>query len=155
MTRFLAIDFGERRIGLAVSATDRLCLPLTTLSRRNDREAVAEILATAEREEAEHLVVGEPLNVDGSSGPAARRARSFAGRLGRAGDLPVSLHQETLTTVAARERLREAGVDLRREPERLDAVSAQLLLEDFLEHRSRFPAADSGLGDSRTAQRIK
>jgi putative Holliday junction resolvase len=136
VSRILAIDFGERRIGLAVSVAGGLCLPLATLHRRNDRDAVADILAVAEQEEIGHLVVGEPLGVDGSRGDAAERARSFAERLGRASRLPVSLHPETLTTVAARERLRAAGVDLRRSPERLDEVAAQVLLEDFLAHRS-------------------
>lgn len=135
MTRFLAIDFGERRIGLAVSAAGDLSLPLETLLRRSDREAVADILAAAAQEEIGHFVVGEPIGIDGTRGPSARRAQRFAALLERASGLPVSLHPETLTTVAARERLRAAGLDPRRAPERLDAVAAQVLLEDFLSHR--------------------
>jgi putative Holliday junction resolvase len=146
MTRFLAIDFGERRIGVAVSASGRIALPLETLLRRNDRDAVAQILAAAEREEAGHLVVGEPVNVDGSRGAPAERAKRFAALLGRASGLPVSLHPETLTTVTARERLRDAGVDLRRSPERLDAVSAQVLLEDFLAHHDEAVQRTRGEG---------
>ena len=135
MTRFLAIDFGERRIGLAVSAPGDLSLPLRTLQRRSDREAVADILAAAAQEGIGHFVVGEPIGIDGTRGRSARRAQGFAALLERASGLPVSLHPETLTTVTARERLRAAGLDPRRAPERLDAVAAQVLLEDFLSHR--------------------
>jgi putative holliday junction resolvase len=132
MTRFLGIDFGERRIGLAVSAEGELVLPLCTVERRSDREAIERIAGIARDESVERLVVGEPLRVDGTRGAAADRARAFAARLERLSGLPVTLHPETLTTVAARERLREAGVDLRRFPGRLDAVAAQVLLEDYL-----------------------
>ncbi|HVS14425.1 MAG TPA: Holliday junction resolvase RuvX [Thermoanaerobaculia bacterium] len=145
MTRLLGIDFGERRIGLAVSTED-VVLPLRTLERRNDREAVETIVGVAREQSASRLVVGEPLRVDGTRGAAAERARSFAARLERRSGLPVSLHPETLTTVAARERLRDAGVDLRRFPERLDAVAAQVLLEDFL--RTGAPERAAGAGTS-------
>lgn len=132
--RTLGIDFGERRIGLAISDEEgRVAVPLGTVRRTSDRAAIAELLAILEREGAAAVVVGEPVNVDGSRGPAAERARSFAARLGRRSGLPWSLVNESLTTVEAAERLRAAGVDLRREPERLDAVAAQILLQEALD----------------------
>ena len=132
--RTLGIDFGERRIGLAISDEEgRVAVPLGTLRRTSDRAAIAELLAILEREGAAALVVGEPVNVDGSRGPAAERARSFAARLGRRSGLPWSLVNESLTTVEAAERLRAAGVDVRRDPERLDAVAAQILLQEALD----------------------
>lgn len=132
--RTLGIDFGERRIGLAISDEEgRVAVPLGTLHRTSDRVAIAELLAILEREGAAALVVGEPVNVDGSRGPAAERARSFAARLGRRSGLPWSLINESLTTVEAAERLRAAGVDVRRDPERLDAVAAQILLQEALD----------------------
>jgi putative Holliday junction resolvase len=148
MTRLLAIDFGERRIGLALSADGELVLPLQTLHRRTDREAVAQIVEAGRTEAVDGFVVGEPVLVDGSRGEAAQRTRSFAARLERASGLPVTLHPETLTTVAARERLRSTGVDLRRHPGRLDEVAAQILLEDYLRAQapSRTPTAGEPLG---------
>jgi putative holliday junction resolvase len=131
--RALAVDFGEKRIGLAISdPSGRLALPLTTLERRSDRTAVAQIAEIAGREGVGRLVVGEPVSIDGSRGEAALRARRFGEKLAARTGLPLLFVGEALTTVAAAERLRAAGVDLRRDPGRLDAVAAQILLEEGL-----------------------
>jgi putative pre-16S rRNA nuclease len=143
MARTLGIDFGERRIGLAISDEEgRVAVPLSTLRRTSDRAAIAELLAIAAREGVGALVVGEPVNLDGSRGPAAERARSFAARLGRKSGLPWSLVNESLTTVEAAERLRAAGVDPRREPGRLDALAAQILLQEALDHEQAAALAE-------------
>ena len=77
--RTLGIDFGERRIGIAISDPGgTFALPLTTLTRRDDESAAAEIAALAREEAVVRIVVGEPLRSDGSAGSAAHRARSFA-----------------------------------------------------------------------------
>jgi putative Holliday junction resolvase len=135
--RALGIDFGERRIGLAISDPEgRMAVPLATFERQNDRSAVRHICELVRREGVEMLVVGEPRNLDGSRGPAAERAAAFARRLATAASLPLTLVDEALTSVEATERLTAAGVDVRREPERVDAVAAQILLQDALdEHR--------------------
>jgi putative Holliday junction resolvase len=134
--RVLAVDFGERRIGLAISDdAGVLAVPLETLERRSDRQAVEAIAALAARETVREIVVGEPRNVDGSLGPAAERCRAFAARLAEHTGIAVTLCDETLTTVEAAERLRAAGIDPRREPRRLDAVAAQILLEEVLARR--------------------
>ena len=136
--RSLAIDFGERRIGLAISdPAGAFALPLATLARANDADAVRDIAAIAAREEVDELIVGEPRNLDGTLGPAAERCRRFAERLGAATGLPIAMTDETLTTVEATARLRAAGVDPRRHPERLDAAAAQVLLEEVLARRAR------------------
>jgi len=136
--RSLGIDFGEKRIGLAISEGE-LAVPLCTLRRLDDRSALEEIAAVARREGVGLLVVGEPQGLDGSRGPAAERARRFAARLGTLTGLPVELVNESLTSVEAAERLRAAGVDPRRHPEKVDAVAAQILLQEAL---------DRGLGPS-------
>lgn len=132
--RSLGIDFGERRIGLAISDPEgRLAVPLTTLERRNDRSAVRAIEEIARREGVGRLVLGEPVGLDGQRGEAAERVRRFGDRLAGITGLPVRLVNESLTTVEAQERLRAAGVDTRREPERIDAVAAQILLQEALD----------------------
>ena len=131
LLRLLAVDLGSKRIGLAVSA-GTLALPLCTVARRNDREAVDAIAAVAREEGVTGLVVGEPLRLDGSRGDAAERARAFAAKLARASGLPCTLVDERLTSRAAEDRLRAAGVDPRRHPERVDQVAAQILLEEAL-----------------------
>jgi putative Holliday junction resolvase len=130
--RLLAVDLGSKRIGLAISQGP-LALPLRTVPFTSDREAVAMIAAAAREEGATALVVGEPLRLDGSRGDAAARARAFAGKLARASGLPCTLVDERLTSRAAEDRLRAAGVDPRRHPERVDQVAAQILLEEALQ----------------------
>jgi len=130
----MGIDFGERRIGLAISDPEgKVAVPLATLERSNDRAAIREIAEIARREEVGRLVLGEPVGLDGQRGPNAERVRRFGERLAQASGLPVRLVNESLTTIAAQERLREAGVDPRRDPGRIDAVAAQILLQEALD----------------------
>ncbi len=124
-------------------------MPLLTLERRSDPAAIARIGEIIREEEVESLVVGEPVNVDGTRGPAAERARSFAAKLAAATGLPLRLVGETLTTVAAAERLREAGVDARRARGRIDSVAAQILLEEAL----ATPAPEKATGASEAIER--
>jgi putative Holliday junction resolvase len=140
-TRLLAIDFGERRIGLAISSGS-LALPLATLRRTSDEEAVAAIATLVREEGVAELVLGEPLRADGSRGDAARRVHRFAERLAGATGLPITLLDETLTSREAEARLREAGVDPRRHRERVDQLAAQVLLEEALSRRAA--ASDGG-----------
>lgn len=131
--RTLGIDFGERRIGLALSDPEgRFAVPLTTLLRDNDKTAVRQIAEIVRREGVEAVVLGDPVRVDGQRGEASERVRRFADKLEKELGLTPRLVPETLTTVAARERLEAAGVDLNRHPERLDSTAAQILLEEAL-----------------------
>ncbi|HEX4953375.1 MAG TPA: Holliday junction resolvase RuvX [Thermoanaerobaculia bacterium] len=141
----LGIDFGERRIGLAISdAEGRFALPLLTFERKDDRQAADRIAAIAREEEVELLVLGEPRGAGGVRGGAAERVGRFGQRLAELTGLTLELVDETLTTREAARRLSEAGVDLRRHPERLDAVAAQIVLEEGLARRQpRDPGSHS------------
>jgi putative Holliday junction resolvase len=136
--RFLGIDFGEKRIGLAISdPAGRLAVPLTTLERRNDRSALRQIAEIAREEGVERLVLGEPVDLFGNRGPTAERARGFGARLAAMTGLTVEWVDEALTSVEAAARLRQAGVSTRREPGKVDAVAAQILLQDALDRNAR------------------
>jgi len=137
--RALGIDFGEKRIGLALSDPEgRLALPLRTLARRNDRQAIDEIAAIAREEGVEALVVGEPRRPsDGAATDAARRVRSFGARLAEATGLAIEWVDESMSSIEAEARLAEAGVPHERRRERRDAVAAQILLEEALERWRR------------------
>jgi len=150
--RALGIDFGERRIGLAISdPAGRLAVPLETIERGTDRKAIARIAEIAGREGVGRLVVGEPVGLDGERGPAALRARAFAARLEARTGLPLEMVGEALTSVEARERLAASGAreaDLRRDPGRIDAVAAQILLQEALDRaldrRAAQPESEEG-----------
>lgn len=144
--RVLGIDLGARRIGVAVSdSSGTVATPLTVIhrsrSRRNDHEAIARLVRD---EEAVAVVVGLPLNMDGSRGPAARAAVIEAEVLGTVVDVPVHLHDERLTTVTAERALREGGVRGKDRRSVVDKVAAAVLLQGWLDaHGDR---RDSGGG---------
>jgi putative Holliday junction resolvase len=127
--RYLAIDFGERRIGLATSdAGGSLATPRRTLRRTSDRRAIEEISAFARDEEVEGLVVGLPHHADGRENELAPRVRSFARKLSDSVGLPVEFVDEHLTSRAAIDRYPSS--------ER-DAAAAAVILDDFLSARAR------------------
>jgi putative pre-16S rRNA nuclease len=131
MTKYLAVDFGERRIGLATSdASGAIATPRRAIERRSDADAIARIAAFARDEEVEHIVFGLPLEADGSFGPMAARARSFARKLEEGTGLRVDLQDERHTSQEAGRRI---GPGRRHA---LDAAAAAVLLEDYLRGRS-------------------
>lgn len=132
--RYLAVDYGTKRVGLAVC--DELefgAYPLTTVTRsRSLNHDLAEIARLARKEEAEAIVVGLPLNADGSHGPAAEAATAFAKSLGKHTPLPITLHDEFLTTWEAQEELIAADVSRKKRRAVIDQMAAVYLLEAFL-----------------------
>ncbi len=142
MSRFLGVDLGSRRIGIAASdPTGTVASPLLTLLHRGPRDAVDRIAALCREHEIAGVVVGWPRNMDGTSGPAAGRAEAFARALRRAASVPVELWDERLTTVQAERALIEGAV--RRVERRTvrDRVAAALILQGYLDARARSLAA--------------
>ncbi|HSL84205.1 MAG TPA: Holliday junction resolvase RuvX [Thermoanaerobaculia bacterium] len=134
--RLLGIDYGSKRIGLAVSDPDgRVAVVLETFARSDDRRAARYVARVAAREGVAGLVLGEPRRLDGTRGEAAERVTRFARRLEATTGLPVTLVDESLTSVEAERRLRAAGVDPAADPGRVDAVAAQILLQEVLDRR--------------------
>jgi putative Holliday junction resolvase len=136
--RILAVDFGEKRIGLAVSdEAGAIVVPVGVVSRRSDAQAAAEVAAAARDREVGLVVVGLPLSpgVAGES-PFAARARSFARKLASLSGLPVDLHDEALTSVSAESALRDAGYSRAHRASAVDAEAAAELLRDWLSCRA-------------------
>lgn len=133
--RVVGIDLGSRRIGVAVSdATGTLASPYVVIERRGDRSAdhraIAEVVAEAE---AERVVVGLPLSLDGTMGPAARAAEAEAAELAAVLPVSVETHDERLTTVTAERSMMERGMkgDARRRV--VDKVAAAVMLQAWLD----------------------
>jgi putative Holliday junction resolvase len=137
--RVLGIDAGERRVGVALSDELRLLArPLTVLDRTRGLAPVLDALAELKvRESVAHMVVGLPLNADGSAGRQAKRAQDFARVAARVVGVPVELWDERLSTRAAEEIARQQGRNMRRARQRgeLDAVAAAVILQDYLDRQ--------------------
>jgi len=136
--RLLAVDWGERRIGLALSdETQVLAQPLTTLTRRaGKRFPMAQLLEQVTKHNVVGIIVGLPLNDAGEEGDAAHAARALADDIkGRVGDLEVSMWDERMTTARVLAAIREMGGSTRGRKEDVDAMAAALLLQHYLDAR--------------------
>ncbi len=160
--RVLALDVGERRIGLAISDPDgRVAVPLETLERRSEDADLRALTGLADREAVAMVVVGLPLSLDGTVGQQAERTQAFARRLADALSRPVEMWDERLSTVAAERSLLPGGsanrkerrrprVGERRRPARgrkgaEDALAAALILQGYLDSRKRPPSGGGRL----------
>lgn len=130
--RYLAIDLGGKRTGLAVgSDVTRLASPLEVIAAGNDAQRLDAIAKTIDSQGPDALVLGLPLNMDGSEGPAAKNARAFAAMLGERFGLPVHLVDERLTSDAADAQLAQRGLTHKQKKQRRDALAAAAILRDF------------------------
>lgn len=138
--RILAVDYGLKATGLAI--TDELQLttrPLATIRRSRQRpvDLPREILRHVEEYEVGLLLIGLPLNMDGTRGEAARRVERLVDVLRPLLRIPIQLVDERLTSRAADERLRNGGASDRQRRERSDEYAALIILEDYLASMER------------------
>lgn len=135
--RILALDWGERRIGLALSdETQLIASPLETLTRRTGKRfPMPRFLELVAQHQPVGLVVGLPLAMDGSEGPSAVAARELGALVGARTGLPVAFQDERYTTIQAEEAIREMGGRARGRKEDVDQLAAVVLLQAWLESR--------------------
>lgn len=145
--RVLAIDYGERRLGLAVSDEGgEFAFPAGRLERRGAARDLAALKQLAAERGVTRVVVGLPLHMDGRAGPEARAAEAFAAALAEATGLPVDTIDERWTTREAERSLREQGYVGRRgrkRREHVDSVAATLILQAYLARPGAAPAPES------------
>ena len=130
----MGLDLGTKTVGVAVS--DRLrgvASPLETIRRRKFTLDAGRVLEIAAGREIGGVVLGLPLNMDGSEGPRAQSARAFARNLSRLTDLPMAFWDERLSTVAAERALLEADASRRRRAQIIDSVAAAYILQGALD----------------------
>ena len=134
--KLIALDLGERRIGLAVSGPGGLALPAGHLIRSKLAQDVQQVIAAAEERQAQGIVVGIPYTLEGETGPSAKLARGFIRALRRAigeeTSLPIYEMDERFTSVEAEGLLRESGVQPSRDRASVDETAAMLILQRFL-----------------------
>ena len=131
--RIMAIDYGDAHTGIAISDPTGFLAGFTTVINAYRPEAVAEqIAALAKEHGAEELVLGHPINMDGTRGPRSEKARAMAELLKEATGLPVVLWDERRTTIDAHQILFNSGKNAKKRKKVVDAVAATLILEGYL-----------------------
>ncbi|MGC8784118.1 MAG: Holliday junction resolvase RuvX [Armatimonadota bacterium] len=136
MGRVLALDIGERRIGVAVSdETGILAQPLTVIQRRGAMKDAERIAQLAREQGAETVVVGLPITLRGEQAQAVEKVQAFVSQLRDVLDMPIVLMDERMSTVEADKRMREADVRRGERRQSVDAVAAALILERYLGQR--------------------
>ncbi len=140
MARILGVDYGERRVGLAVSdPSATIAQPLPTLvRRRGKRPPVQAVSDTARAWQVESVVVGLPLTLAGDESDWTRETRAFGEKVGERAGVPVHFLDERLTSVRAEKTVRALGLPrhAREQKERVDATAAVLILQAFLDRRA-------------------
>lgn len=137
--RILALDLGEKRIGVAISDETQLIARSYTVIERTSRAAdftqIAEIVA---REGVGSLLVGLPVELDGAEGPFAEWVRDYSGALAEYLGLDLTLWDESFTSKQASASMRARGIRARDQKEWIDAVAAAFILQDYLDARRRW-----------------
>lgn len=132
--RLMGLDLGSKTIGLALSdVLLTVATPLETIRRTKFQADAAQLIALAAKHEVGGLVIGLPLNMDGTEGPAAQSARSFARNLERLSPLPVTFWDERLSTAAVTRTLIDADASRARRAEVVDKMAASYILQGALE----------------------
>lgn len=135
--RLLALDLGARRVGVAVSDELRITVnPLPAIERKSWKALLRQVAAIVDSYDAQGLVIGLPLSLNGAEGTAALDVRGVAEKFQKSLNVPVRLHDERLTTVAATERLRGQGRSAKEIELQVDSESATEILRDFIAHNA-------------------
>lgn len=135
MSRILGIDWGEKRIGLAVSdPLGIIATGLATFEKKSDSDVTSYLKQMIAEQEISKIILGFPKNMDGTIGPKGEQVLAFKQSLEKEIAIPVILWDERLTTVSAQRSLQEAEVKIKKGKKVLDKISAVLILQNYLDH---------------------
>lgn len=134
MSRFLGLDYGTKRIGVAISdPTFTLASPLPYLDATPFTKVIGKLKEIIREKEVSQIIIGIPRNMDGSYGPASDNAKEFALRLKEMLTVPVKAVDERLSTVEASRRLHESGKKSKEQRAVIDSSSAVIILQSYLD----------------------
>ena len=137
LSRVLGIDYGERRIGLALSDPMRIIAkPLKIIDRKKTIDYISEILNISEEKKANIIVVGLPLTLRGKKSKQTEVVQKFIEKLTQLGTIPVVPVDERLSTIAAIKSLQEQGVKTGHAKGRVDETAAAIILQEYLDSQS-------------------
>ena len=136
--RYLGIDFGIKRVGLAISDPEgRMAFPLTTIVRTTRDDFFARLMQIIQEKNIESIVVGLPIGLNGQETLTTRQVHNFIASLKRRTDLPIHPVNEALTSYEAENYLKRQGIKGKKRKKYLDELSAVLILESFLNKASQ------------------
>lgn len=142
--KIMSVDYGDARTGLAVcDRTEFLASPIGTIEERNAPILAMKVAHMAEQYEVGLIVIGLPINMNGSEGPRAQKCRAFGEMVESVTELPVVMWDERSTTVSAHRILNETNVRGAARKKVVDTVSATLILESYLDYRRKKKASDN------------
>ncbi len=129
----MAIDLGKARTGVALSdKTGLLAYPHSVIPSRNTEKLLTDIVSIIAKENVQEVIIGNPLNMDGSRGEKSLEAEAFSEMLSEKVEVPIRLWDERQSTVSAHNMLREAGKKQKNTKNIVDAVAAVVILENYL-----------------------
>lgn len=141
--KIMAVDYGDARTGLAVcDRTEFLASPIGTIEERNAQILAMKIAHMAEQYEVGEIIVGLPINMNGSKGPRAKKCEAFAEMLNQLTEVPVNMWDERSTTVTAHQILNETNVRGKNRKAVVDTVAATVILEGYLDYRKNVRRAE-------------
>lgn len=141
--RLLGLDLGEKTIGLALSDPGlSVASPVTTIRRTKFTADAQELLKLVDARQVGGLVIGLPLNMDGSAGPRVQATRTFARNIRNIRDIPILFWDERLSTVAAERALIEADLSRKKRAAVIDATAASFILQGVLDRLRNLRQAD-------------
>jgi putative Holliday junction resolvase len=134
VSRFLGIDYGTVRIGLALSdPTGTLASPLQFLENQSPQQVTTALSELIQTHQIAGLVIGLPRNMDGTYGPSAQKVRDFIGQIQKSISLPITPIDERLTTAQASKQLSGIGLNQKQLRKKVDSSSACLILQQYLD----------------------
>ena len=134
-SRLMGIDPGRKRVGIAISDENKIiATPYTTLIKNKYSEFLKEIIMIFNENQIKGIVVGNPINMDGSIGPKSQSSRSFIKNLSKDLDIPILLWDERLSTVSAERSLLEADISRKKRQQVIDKIAASIILQNFLDY---------------------
>jgi putative Holliday junction resolvase len=138
MQRILSLDFGEKRIGVAVSdALNIIAQSVGTIERKGIKNDLKKIKDLVREHDAGRLIVGLPLNMNGTEGKSANRAVDFVNELKKEIDIRVEMVDERLTTAQGERIFLEADLSRKKRKKNIDKIAAQLILQNYLDLHAR------------------
>ena len=128
----MGVDYGDARTGLALNAGS-FAFGAGCVRAERMRRTAEEVAAAAAEKSAELIVVGNPINMNGTEGPRSEKCRAFAKMLGELSGIPVELYDERLTTVSAHNIMSELNVRGKKRKDNVDELSATIILQDYID----------------------